>query len=182
MLIRSIFLTITIILSLFNSFYFVFIKISQMLFQVRLICNDGTRYTKDVDIVRKCACTKKCYWLTHAAIHNSDTSIEDYNGTDLTWELATPQAIKSQPPVKLTFFIPDNMSNDESSSSDLLYDMNNNPDQYNSAKNYRNGNQHDSYCILSAFLYFTTITSFTYLLVVWIKQKMHVQMEVLHWW
>ncbi|KAJ8952957.1 hypothetical protein NQ318_006574 [Aromia moschata] len=30
-------------------------------FHVRLICNDGTRYTKDVDIVRKCACTKKCY-------------------------------------------------------------------------------------------------------------------------
>ncbi|XP_063216192.1 protein slit isoform X2 [Bacillus rossius redtenbacheri] len=29
--------------------------------KVRLICNDGTRYTKDVDIVRKCACTKKCY-------------------------------------------------------------------------------------------------------------------------
>lgn len=90
--------------------------------------------------------------------------------------MATPQAVKSQPPVKLTFFIPENMSNYDS--SDILY---NNPDQYNSAKNYRNRN-HDSYCILSAFLYFTTITSFTYLLVLWIKQKMHIQMEVLHWW
>ncbi|XP_049820372.1 protein slit isoform X3 [Aethina tumida] len=29
--------------------------------KVRLICTDGTRYTKDIDIVRKCACTKKCY-------------------------------------------------------------------------------------------------------------------------
>ncbi|KAK7794524.1 hypothetical protein R5R35_011286 [Gryllus longicercus] len=29
--------------------------------KVRLICNDGTRYTTDVDIVRKCSCTKKCY-------------------------------------------------------------------------------------------------------------------------
>ncbi|XP_044761179.1 protein slit isoform X1 [Coccinella septempunctata] len=29
--------------------------------KVRLICSDGTRYTKDIDIVRKCACTKKCY-------------------------------------------------------------------------------------------------------------------------
>nr|XP_022908749.1 protein slit [Onthophagus taurus] len=29
--------------------------------KVRLICNDGTRYTKDIDVVRKCACTKKCY-------------------------------------------------------------------------------------------------------------------------
>lgn len=40
---------------------------------MRLICNDGTRYTKDIDIVRKCACTKKCYWLTDAANHNSNT-------------------------------------------------------------------------------------------------------------
>ncbi|XP_046430500.1 protein slit isoform X1 [Neodiprion pinetum] len=29
--------------------------------KVRLICTDGTRYTKDVDLVRKCACTRKCY-------------------------------------------------------------------------------------------------------------------------
>ncbi|KAK9745235.1 Leucine rich repeat [Popillia japonica] len=29
--------------------------------KVRLICSDGTRYTKDIDIVRKCSCTKKCY-------------------------------------------------------------------------------------------------------------------------
>ncbi|KAL1130294.1 hypothetical protein AAG570_013232, partial [Ranatra chinensis] len=29
--------------------------------KVRLICQDGTRYTKDIDIARKCACTKKCY-------------------------------------------------------------------------------------------------------------------------
>lgn len=138
-------------------------------FQVRLICNDGTRYTKDVDIVRKCACTKKCYWLTHAAVHTSDTG-----ATDLPWEMASPQAVIS-PPVKLTFFIPENASNDQP--SDVFYY----PDQYNSAKNDKNRN-HDSYCIISAFLYFTTITSFTYLLVIWIKQKMHIQMEVLHWW
>uniref|UniRef100_A0ABD2X9L2 Protein slit n=1 Tax=Trichogramma kaykai TaxID=54128 RepID=A0ABD2X9L2_9HYME len=29
--------------------------------KIRLICNDGTRYTKDVDLVRKCTCTRKCY-------------------------------------------------------------------------------------------------------------------------
>ncbi|XP_046386290.1 protein slit isoform X2 [Ischnura elegans] len=33
--------------------------------KVRLICNDGTRYTRDVDIVRKCSCSRtggsKCY-------------------------------------------------------------------------------------------------------------------------
>ncbi|XP_051157460.1 protein slit isoform X1 [Leptopilina boulardi] len=29
--------------------------------KIRLICNDGTRYTKDVDLVRKCTCSRKCY-------------------------------------------------------------------------------------------------------------------------
>ncbi|KAJ8682332.1 hypothetical protein QAD02_018124, partial [Eretmocerus hayati] len=29
--------------------------------KIRLMCNDGTRYTKDVDLVRKCTCTRKCY-------------------------------------------------------------------------------------------------------------------------
>ncbi|KAK2586210.1 hypothetical protein KPH14_001469 [Odynerus spinipes] len=29
--------------------------------KVRLICTDGMRYTKDVDLVRKCTCTRKCY-------------------------------------------------------------------------------------------------------------------------
>ncbi|XP_058798231.1 protein slit isoform X2 [Phymastichus coffea] len=29
--------------------------------KIRLICSDGTRYTKDVDLVRKCTCTRKCY-------------------------------------------------------------------------------------------------------------------------
>ncbi|KAJ0170078.1 hypothetical protein K1T71_014684 [Dendrolimus kikuchii] len=28
--------------------------------KIRLICTDGTRYTKDIEIVRKCACGKKC--------------------------------------------------------------------------------------------------------------------------
>ncbi|KAG8040083.1 hypothetical protein G9C98_001199 [Cotesia typhae] len=29
--------------------------------KVRLICTDGKRYTKDVDLIRKCTCTRKCY-------------------------------------------------------------------------------------------------------------------------
>ncbi|XP_060809370.1 protein slit isoform X2 [Amyelois transitella] len=28
--------------------------------KIRLVCSDGTRYTKDIEIVRKCACGKKC--------------------------------------------------------------------------------------------------------------------------
>ncbi|XP_073994613.1 slit guidance ligand isoform X3 [Rhodnius prolixus] len=29
--------------------------------KVRLVCPDSTRFTKDIDVVRKCACVKKCY-------------------------------------------------------------------------------------------------------------------------
>lgn len=39
-----------------------------------------------------------------------------------------------------------------------------------------------AYCVLSAFLYFVTITTFAYLAMLWIKQKMHVQIEQLNWW
>ncbi|RVE42089.1 hypothetical protein evm_013257 [Chilo suppressalis] len=28
--------------------------------KIRLVCPDGTRYTKEIEIVRKCACGKKC--------------------------------------------------------------------------------------------------------------------------
>ncbi|XP_045540917.1 protein slit [Papilio machaon] len=28
--------------------------------KIRLVCDDGTRYTKEIEIVRKCACGKKC--------------------------------------------------------------------------------------------------------------------------
>lgn len=42
--------------------------------------------------------------------------------------------------------------------------------------------RHDSNCILSAFLYFITITTFAYLFILWVRQRMHVQMELMHWW
>lgn len=28
--------------------------------RLKLICNDGTRYTKEIEIVRKCGCSRKC--------------------------------------------------------------------------------------------------------------------------
>lgn len=42
--------------------------------------------------------------------------------------------------------------------------------------------QHESYCILSALLYLVTITTFAYLLIMWIKQRMYIRMEQMHWW
>lgn len=51
------------------------------------------------------------------------------------------------------------------------------------AKLSRNHNRHaDTHCILSAFLYFITITTFSYLIMLWLKQKMHVQMQLMNWW
>lgn len=47
---------------------------------------------------------------------------------------------------------------------------------------YARGASHESYCVLSAFLYFVTITTFVYLAILWIRQKMHVRMEQMHWW
>lgn len=41
---------------------------------------------------------------------------------------------------------------------------------------------HDSYCVLSAFLYFITITTFAYLFVLWIRHRMHTRMEQMYWW
>lgn len=200
---------------------------------MRLICNDGTRYTKDVDIVRKCACTKKCYWLIQAAVHNSNTqspeapTVEDTftenHDLNLNPEAnfisnldASSQRIlqsarrhsqnsqnqksntNNNQPLKLTFFVGDddnttyekhlndasNVENDSESSNRFYY-----PDEtidsvsadVKVAKLSRNIH-HDPYCVLSAFLYFTTITSFTYLVIIWIKQRMHVQMTVLQWW
>ncbi|CAL4126380.1 unnamed protein product, partial [Meganyctiphanes norvegica] len=29
--------------------------------KVRLVCNDGTSYTKEIEIIRKCRCSKRCY-------------------------------------------------------------------------------------------------------------------------
>ncbi|CAG9857919.1 unnamed protein product [Phyllotreta striolata] len=42
--------------------------------------------------------------------------------------------------------------------------------------------EHVPGCMLSAFLYFITITTFVYLTVLWIKQRMHVQVEQMQWW
>ncbi|XP_059055035.1 protein slit [Achroia grisella] len=37
--------------------------------KIRLVCADGTRYTKEIEIVRKCACSKKCSRQTSPFLH-----------------------------------------------------------------------------------------------------------------
>lgn len=58
---------------------------------------------------------------------------------------------------------------------------NSNTEGVDKFSDYASNVQHNS-CIVSAFLYFITISTFAYLVVLWIKQKMHMQMELMHWW
>lgn len=48
--------------------------------KVRMVCSNNTKYVKNLDIVRKCGCTKKCYWLKDAATHtqtSDETVVEE---------------------------------------------------------------------------------------------------------
>lgn len=158
------------------------------LVQVRLICNDGTRYTKDIDIVRKCACTKKCYWLTDAATHNPDTELTENSAnifeTDQNILNLKPPAnpAPKDGPYKLTFLVENDTKHVKQMqlSSDRRY--HDDVDEMTSSRYPESAIHEPTYCVLSAFLYFVTITTFAYLAMLWIKQKMHVQIEQLHWW
>lgn len=41
---------------------------------------------------------------------------------------------------------------------------------------------HEPHCIMSAFLYFITITTVVYLCIMWVKRQMHIHMEQMYWW
>lgn len=53
-----------------------------------MVCSNNRKYIKNLDIVRKCGCTKKCYWLKDATtqLYNSslDTNLEKHNITILS--------------------------------------------------------------------------------------------------
>lgn len=178
-------------------------------FQVRLICNDGTRYTKDIDIVRKCACTKKCYWLSHAADHNSNAHFLDAKDEEERAKLEADQPqqaamtgsshiLNLQPqnppkpdnkPYRLTFFV-ENQTEEGARQMELqMTDFSDSKTFYDEVllKSYDNSlretkHQHDNSCLLSAFFYFVTITMVAYLIILWVRQRLHIQMELLHWW
>lgn len=91
-------------------------------------------------------------------------------------------------PYKLTFFV----ENETKDTKQMHLDQ---PIEYkkyddvvigsydeNGSKYLQNSSHEPTYCFLSAFLYFITITTFAYLAVLWIKQKVHVQIEQMHWW
>lgn len=167
------------------------------------MCNDGTRYTKDIDIVRKCACTKKCYWLTEVAIHNSntpshlhiETAHHEPQHAAMTDDQPDQHVLNLKPsvppspdnePYKLTFIVENETKESPVEVTQFIYPSNQayGSDQTTDGSSvYKTHHApHDSYCLLSAFLYFITITTFAYLVILWIRQKMHMQMEMMQWW
>lgn len=41
-----------------------------------MVCSNNRKYIKNLDIVRKCGCTKKCYWLKDATTHFHQSSLD----------------------------------------------------------------------------------------------------------
>lgn len=41
-----------------------------------MICSNNRKYIKNLDIVRKCGCTKKCYWLKDATTQFNNSSLD----------------------------------------------------------------------------------------------------------
>lgn len=71
---------------------------------------------------------------------------------------------------------------DDANNGGKLFNTNNNGRRRINMKTNNNNTKHEAYCILSAFLYFITITTFVYLFIMWIKQRMYVQVEQMQWW
>lgn len=122
----------------------------------------------------------------------------DLNRNILNLKPSVPPSPQNEP-YKLTFFIEDETKSSHSETTDLPEPLDNSnafTNYYDDVvvESYENSEfendrvaelasnvQHNS-CIVSAFLYFITISTFAYLVILWIKQKMHMQMELMHWW
>lgn len=80
---------------------------------------------------------------------------------------------------QLTFFVDNDTNSDHLQLTDFTnFHLNNNKEAIVMDKQ----DEHQTFCLLSAFLYFVTITSFVYLAILWIKQRIHVHVEQMQWW
>lgn len=82
--------------------------------------------------------------------------------------------------VKLTFIVPNETETGEHLNGLVVQHID--ESQFEDAKKERIVLYHDKQCLLSAFLYFTTVTSFVYLAILWIKQRMHVHLDHFQLW
>lgn len=108
-----------------------------------------------------------------------------------TFNLRTPiTPAPRNEPYKLTFFVEDSEIEQKMEMTDFTesHSINSKYTSY-----YHNGKHRHAFspfslsadhvvCVMSAFLYFITITTCVYLIIVWIKHKMHVQMELMDLW
>ncbi|CAG9772604.1 unnamed protein product [Ceutorhynchus assimilis] len=87
--------------------------------------------------------------------------------------------------VRLTFIVPNETEESNAVASEHsggLVVQHIDESEFENVKKDRIILYHDKQCLLSAFLYFTTITSFVYLAILWIKQRMHVHLDQLQLW
>lgn len=120
--------------------------------------------------------------ISLAAVTSSDLNLNKLN-------VKTPFAPSSpqNEQYKLTFFVEDELDNKMQQQQQLQKPTDFTESRIYSSY-YRNSESrlahsidHNS-CIISAFLYFITITTFAYLVILWIKQKMYVHMELMDIW
>ncbi|KAL3279940.1 hypothetical protein HHI36_017446 [Cryptolaemus montrouzieri] len=112
---------------------------------------------------------------------------------DLSQQQSVPKVPDSNQPYRLTFFI----ENETDARGLQLTDFSQShlrPEQYYEdlvVEGYENPQDrirhprhvsHEPQCVLSAFLYFITITTIVYLAIMWVKRQMHIRMEQLQWW
>ncbi|ENN82013.1 hypothetical protein YQE_01588, partial [Dendroctonus ponderosae] len=172
--------------------------------KVRLICSDGTRYTRDIDVVRKCALPSKAFEAEHTQniygfapeVTNEADLYPLSNQPALSPSYLTQTAPNDAEPrtapvvqksdaqavegVKLTFLVPNETESGEHLNGLVVQHID--ESEFEHAKKERFVLYHDKQCLLSAFLYFTTITSFVYLALIWIKQRMHVHLDQFQLW
>ncbi|KAL1509640.1 hypothetical protein ABEB36_004347 [Hypothenemus hampei] len=114
---------------------------------------------------------------------NNDPSYLAQTDVDEDWPrtapvVQVPDALQTVQGVKLTFIVPN--ATDGGSSDLVVQHMD--ESEFENAKKDKIILYHDKQCLISAFLYFTIITSFVYLAILWIKQRMYVQLDQFQLW
>lgn len=113
--------------------------------------------------------------MTAADLNNNNNIIKQ--------NLTSSSSSSSPSNYQLTFYVDNETNNNHLQLTDFThFHSNNNHNNVQEAIVMNNDDEHQTYCMLSAFLYFVTITSFVYLAVLWIKQRMHVHVEQMQWW
>lgn len=117
---------------------------------------------------------------------SSDVSLSAVTSADLnpnSLNLKDP-SVSSSPQneqYKLTFFVEDESERKTQQPTDFAESRIYSSYYRNLHPRLDHNIDHNS-CIISAFLYFITITTFAYLVILWIRQKMYVHMDLMDLW